>query len=120
MTSRPVSRLSGRLLLEQGFEVFAALDGATAIEIARAVTPGLVLLDLAMPGVDGLATCAALKESPVTRAIPVIFLTSRADEPSLLDTFEVGAADYVVKPFEPQVLLARCAHISSWHCCPGS
>lgn len=100
-------RLSGRLLLEQGFEVFAALDGATSIEIARAVTPGLVLLDLAMPGVDGLATCAALKESAVTRAIPVIFLTGRADEPSLLDAFEVGAADYVVKPFEPQVLLAR-------------
>ncbi len=100
-------RLAGRLLLEQGFEVFAALDGATAIEIAQAVTPGLVLLDLAMPGVDGLATCAALKESSATRAIPVIFLTGRADEPSLLDAFEVGAADYVVKPFEPQVLLAR-------------
>lgn len=100
-------RLAGRLLLEQGFEVFAALDGATAIEIARAVTPGLVLLDLAMPGVDGLATCAALKESAATRAIPVIFLTGRADEPSLLDAFEVGAADYVVKPFEPRVLLAR-------------
>ncbi|MCB1826140.1 MAG: response regulator, partial [Candidatus Competibacteraceae bacterium] len=100
-------RLAGRLLLEQGFEVFAALDGATAIEIARAVTPGLVLLDLAMPGIDGLATCAALKESPATRAIPVIFLTGRADEPSLLDAFEVGASDYVVKPFEPRVLLAR-------------
>jgi two-component system, sensor histidine kinase and response regulator len=105
-------RLAGRLLLEQGFEVFAALDGLTAIEIARAVTPGLVLLDLAMPGVDGLATCAALKESPVTCAIPVIFLTGRADEPSLLEAFELGAADYLVKPFQPQVLLARVrAHL---------
>jgi DNA-binding response OmpR family regulator len=105
-------RLAGGLLLEQGFEVFAALDGLTAIEIARAVTPGLVLLDLAMPGVDGLATCAALKESPETCAIPVIFLTGRTDEPSLLEAFEVGASDYLVKPFQPQVLLARVrAHL---------
>jgi DNA-binding response OmpR family regulator len=100
-------RLAGRLLLEQGFEVFAALDGPTALEIARAVAPGLVLLDLAMPGVDGLATCAALKASPVTRAIPVIFLTGRTDELSLVEAFEAGAADYVVKPFKPRVLLAR-------------
>jgi two-component system sensor histidine kinase/response regulator len=100
-------RLAGRLLLEQGFEVFAALDGRTAIEIARAVTPELVLLDLAMPGVDGLATCAALKQSPMTRAIPVIFVTGRSDEPSLLEAFEAGAADYLVKPFQPRALLAR-------------
>lgn len=105
-------RLAGRLLLEQGFEVFAALDGPTAIEIARAVVPDLVLLDLAMPKVDGLATCSALKASQATRAIPVIFLTGRADEPCLLKAFEVGAADYVVKPFEPGVLLARVrAHL---------
>jgi len=104
--------LVGRLLLEQGFEVFAALDGPTAIEIARAVAPGLVLLDLAMPGVDGLATCAALKASSATRVIPVIFLTGRGDEPSLLKAFGAGAADYVVKPFEPRVLLARVrAHL---------
>lgn len=100
-------RLAGRLLVEQGFEVFAALNGPTAIEIAQAVTLDLVLLDLAMPGIDGLATCAALKASSATHAIPVIFLTGCADELNLLDAFDVGAVDYVVKPFEPKVLLAR-------------
>lgn len=105
-------RLAGRLLLEHGFEIFAALDGPTVIEIARTVPPDLVLLDFAMPDRDGPATCATLKASPVTRAIPVIFLTGRADEPSLLQAFDAGAADYVVKPFEPRVLLARVrAHL---------
>jgi signal transduction histidine kinase len=67
----------------------------------------LILLDIGLPRMDGIATCRAFKGRPATRAIPVVFLTGRDDEPGILEAFQAGGADYVVKPFEPRILLAR-------------
>jgi signal transduction histidine kinase len=94
-------------MMEQGYQVHAAASGHAAIDIASTVLPDLILLDIRMPDLNGIAVCRALKASERTRAIPVIFLTGRADQSSLLDAFDAGGADYVVKPFEPRVLLAR-------------
>ena len=69
--------------------------------------PDLILLDIGLPRMDGIATYRALKGQPATRAIPVIFLTGRDDEPDILEAFQAGGADYVVKPFEPRLLLTR-------------
>jgi signal transduction histidine kinase len=100
-------RLVGQLLMGAGYRVHAADGGRLAIRIAEQVHPDLILLDIHMPDLDGIATCRLLKQQAVTRSIPIVFLTGRDDEPSLLDAFDAGAADYVVKPFEPRILLAR-------------
>jgi signal transduction histidine kinase len=100
-------RFVGRLLMEEGYQVHAAASGRDAIDIARTVQPDLILLDIRMPDLDGIEICRALKAAERTRAIPVVFLTGRSDEPSLLKAFDAGGADYVVKPFEPRTLLAR-------------
>jgi signal transduction histidine kinase len=100
-------RFVGRLLMEEGCQVHAAASGHAAIEIASTVRPDLILLDIRMSDLNGIDCCRALKASERTRAIPVIFLTGHADQPSLLEAFDAGGADYVVKPFEPRILLAR-------------
>ncbi len=97
----------GSALMMEGCRVHVATSGRLAIDIARQVRPDLVLLDIRMPGLDGIATCRELKRLPETRAIPVVFLTGRDDEPSMLEAFDAGGADYVVKPVETRVLLAR-------------
>jgi len=88
-------------------ESLEAGDGAQALALATTHPPDLILLDIGLPRMDGIATCRALKGQPATRAIPVVFLTGRDDEPGILEAFQAGAADYVVKPFEPRILLAR-------------
>ncbi len=100
-------RYVGNLLLEHGYSVYAAGTGRLAIEIAERVRPDLILLDIRMPEPDGIATCYELKRRPRTASTPVIFLTGRDDEPSILRAFDAGGADYVVKPFQPSVLVAR-------------
>ena len=97
----------GSALMMEGCRVHVATSGRLAIDVAREVRPDLVLLDIRMPGLDGIATCRELKRLPETRAIPVVFLTGRDDEPSMLEAFDAGGADYVVKPVETRVLLAR-------------
>jgi two-component system OmpR family response regulator len=91
-------------LSRQGFDVSQAASAADARSQIRDETPDLVLLDIMMPGEDGLSLCRHLVE---TRAIPTIFLTARGEATDRIVGLEIGADDYVVKPFEPRELVAR-------------
>ena len=97
-----------RGLLENNYNLKVALNGQTAIKIANIVPlPDLILLDIMMPEMDGFETCQHLKENPKTRNIPVIFLTSKTETEDIIKGFEIGAIDYVTKPFNPLELIAR-------------
>ena len=91
-------------LSRQGFAVSQAASGAEARAALKDLAPDLVLLDIMMPGEDGLSLCRHLVE---TRAIPTIFLTARGEATDRIVGLEIGADDYVVKPFEPRELVAR-------------
>ncbi len=91
-------------LIRQGFAVSQAASAAEARSLLRDLAPDLVLLDIMMPGEDGLSLCRHLIES---RAIPTIFLTARGEPTDRIVGLEIGADDYVVKPFEPRELVAR-------------
>jgi two-component system, OmpR family, alkaline phosphatase synthesis response regulator PhoP len=94
-------------LRAEGFEVEARDDGRRALEVLRAGHHHLVILDLQLPGMDGLSLCAELRRDKRTHALPVIMLTARSDEADRVVGLEVGADDYVVKPFSPKELVAR-------------
>ena len=97
----------GSLLDNAGYATTFASSGQQAIDRARSARPDLILLDLMMPGMNGLQTCFALQEDPQTREIPIIFITANPDREHLLAAFAAGAVDYVTKPFEVRELLAR-------------
>ncbi len=97
----------GTVLRNQGYKVMAAASGAEALKCVRAQLPDLILLDLMMPEMDGLEVCRRLKADPATSQIPVVFLTASNEMEHLVQGFEVGAVDYVTKPFNPPELLAR-------------
>ncbi|ALJ38329.1 response regulator [Azospirillum brasilense] len=100
--------LSG--LLKDSYKVKVANNGRKALEIAAASpAPDLILLDVVMPEMDGYEVCAALKDGPGTRNIPVIFLTGRADEVDRQRGFAMGAVDYIAKPIDPPAVLRRVA-----------
>jgi two-component system alkaline phosphatase synthesis response regulator PhoP len=90
-----------------GFRVLTAGDGPTALRLARAERPSLLVLDLMLPGMDGLDVTRALRQDPATRKLPIIMLTARVDEADRLVGLELGADDYVTKPFSPRELVAR-------------
>ena len=92
-------------LTAAGFAVSVATDGATALEQARAVPPDLVVLDLGLPGIDGLDVARALQAADPP--VPIIMLTARSDEVDRVLGLELGADDYLVKPFSPRELVAR-------------
>ena len=95
------------LLNDAGFEVLVALNGENALKIAEEGEPDLILLDVMMAGIDGFETCRRLKDSETTREIPVIFMTALAETGDKIKGFELGAVDYITKPFEPQEVLMR-------------
>ncbi len=97
----------GTLLRHAGYEVMPATSDAEALEGAQEQVPDLILLDLMMPDMDGLEVCRRLKADPVLKAIPVIFLTASNEMEHLVNGFEVGAVDYITKPFNAPELLAR-------------
>ncbi len=97
----------GTVLRNQGYKVMAAASGAEALKCVRAQLPDLILLDLMMPEMDGLEVCRRLKADPATSQVPVVFLTASNEMEHLVQGFEVGAVDYVTKPFNPPELLAR-------------
>jgi len=90
-----------------GFEVATAVDGYEALAMVRQDLPGLIVLDLMIPGIDGFDVCKELKRNAETRAIPVIMLTARGEEIDRIVGLELGADDYVVKPFSPRELILR-------------
>jgi two-component system phosphate regulon response regulator PhoB len=94
-------------LEREGFKVHAAEDGEAGLALVRKRNPDVVLLDLMLPGRDGLEVCRALKADPVTRDIPVVIVTAKGEESDVVLGLGLGADDYVVKPFSPKVLLAR-------------
>ena len=90
-----------------GFDVVTAVDGNAALAMVRQHSPDLVLLDLMIPGIDGFEVCRELKRGSETRNIPVIMLTARGEEVDRIVGLELGADDYVVKPFSPRELILR-------------
>ncbi len=94
-------------LLREGYRVALAASGEEALRAVRTERPDLVLLDLMLPGVDGLEVCRRLKKDPATAGLPVIMLTARGEESDIVAGLELGAEDYVTKPFSPRVLVAR-------------
>lgn len=94
-------------LVRAGFRVECAMCGEEGFQKARDLQPDLIVLDLMLPGMDGLEVCRRLRKSPDTKSCPVIMLTAKGEESDIVQGLEVGADDYLPKPFSPQVLLAR-------------
>jgi two-component system phosphate regulon response regulator PhoB len=94
-------------LQQAGFEVITAGDGAEALKKAQSCSPGLVVLDLMLPEVDGLEVCKMLRRDPATARIPIIMLTAKAAEIDRILGLELGADDYMTKPFSPRELVLR-------------
>lgn len=90
-----------------GWKALMATDGESAIEQAEYAKPDLILLDVMMPGIDGFETCHRLKANPVTENIPVIFMTALADTTDKVRGLEIGAVDYITKPFQKEEVIAR-------------
>lgn len=94
-------------LAKEGYRVSCVLNGEKGLEAARTENPDLVLLDLMLPGLDGLDVCKELKRDPATQDIAVIMVTAKGDETDIVMGLELGADDYVTKPFSPKILLSR-------------
>jgi len=94
-------------LKREGYQVSAAASGEEALRQVQAAPPDLVLLDLMMPAMDGLEVCRRLRQDPATASLPIVMLTAKGDEVDRVLGLEIGADDYVVKPFSPKELLAR-------------
>src|ERR1051325_3624127 len=94
-------------LTAAGFDVLIAGDGPEALRKARSAAPALVILDLMLPEVDGLEVCKLLRRDPATQPIPIVMLTAKAAEIDRVLGFELGADDYVTKPFSPRELVLR-------------
>ena len=97
----------GHILKQVGLNVSVALNGIIALKIINEDKPDLVLLDIMMPDISGYDVCRKLKKNDDTKDIPVIFITAMAQTEDLIEGFEVGGTDYVVKPFEEKEVLAR-------------
>ncbi len=96
-------------LSEVGYELLVAENGRSALSLLEHTTPDLVLMDLVMPGMDGVTTCRRMKERPECREVPVIFMTAVEEPAQKLRAFEAGALDYITKPVYPPEVLARAA-----------
>jgi len=94
-------------LKHAGFDVITAADGAAALKSARLQAPDLILLDVMLPEVDGLEVCKLLRRDPATASVPIIMLTAKAAEIDRVLGLELGADDYVTKPFSPRELVLR-------------
>jgi two-component system phosphate regulon response regulator PhoB len=94
-------------LQKDNYDVVSVLSGEEALARVQTSPPDLVVLDLMLPGMDGLEVCKQLKQEPRTAAIPLIMLTARGEEADVVAGLELGADDYLTKPFSPRVLLAR-------------
>ena len=96
-----------QILASQGHRLLIAKSGESAVSIARKARPDLILLDIMMPGIDGFETCRLLKEDPATRDSVVIFLSARCEVSDKVRGLELGAVDYITKPFQAEEVIAR-------------
>ncbi|TBN55999.1 response regulator transcription factor [Glaciihabitans arcticus] len=99
-----LAEMIGIVLRTEGFEPFFCADGTGAVDAFHAAKPDLVLLDLMLPGIDGIEVCARIRE---VSGVPIIMLTAKSDTSDVVRGLESGADDYVVKPFNPKELVAR-------------
>jgi len=98
-------------LSKEGYRVTSAATGESGIELARSQNPDLILLDLMLPGADGLEVCRILKSEEKTVNIPVIMLTAKSEDIDVVTGLVVGADDYITKPFSPKILVARIRNV---------
>jgi len=94
-------------LAREGYDIICATSGEKTLEIARKEHPELLVLDLMLPGIDGLEAAKILKNDIKTKDIPIIMLTAKGEEADIVTGLELGADDYVTKPFSPRILVAR-------------
>jgi two-component system alkaline phosphatase synthesis response regulator PhoP len=94
-------------LLKEGFQVASVVSGEEALTVVENQIPDLILLDVMLPGIDGLKVCQRLRASPKTADVPIMMLTAKSEESDIVSGLNLGATDYVTKPFSPKVLLAR-------------
>ncbi len=94
-------------LLKEGYQVASVASGEEALAVAEKQTPDLILLDVMLPGVDGLTVCQRLRASPKTADVAITMLTAKSEEADIIRGLNLGATDYITKPFSPKVLLAR-------------
>ncbi len=99
-------------LVKEGYKVTAVTSGEEALKRIEAENPDLIVLDLMLPGVDGLEVCRRLKREPRTQDISIIMLTAKSEEADIVTGLELGADDYITKPFSPKVLVARVRAVS--------
>ncbi len=99
--------LAANILQAKNYNITFATSGETALEKVKSINFDLILLDVMMPGMDGFEVCKRLKSDPETKEIPVIFLTAKSETENVVQGFELGAVDYVTKPFSTEELLAR-------------
>ncbi len=94
-------------LKKDGYDVVGVTSGEDGVRLARVSPPDLVVLDRMLPGMDGLEVCRLFKQEAATRQVPIVMLTAKSEESDIITGLELGADDYVTKPFSPKVLLAR-------------
>ena len=94
-------------LVREGYRVLTADNGEKALKIAKSEIPDMIILDLMLPGIDGLEVARSLKSRDNTKIIPIIMLSAKGDESDIVSGLELGADDYVTKPFSPKILIAR-------------
>lgn len=98
-------------LEKDGYKVTTVKTGESALRIAREQHPDLILLDLMLPGIDGLDVCRIIRQDPAVDKIPIIMLTAKGTESDIVTGLELGADDYVTKPFSPRELVARVGSV---------
>jgi len=94
-------------LSREGYQVSCTTSGEKTLSLVETETPDLILLDLMLPGMDGLEVARRLKDKPHTKNVPIVMLTAKGEEADIVTGLELGADDYVTKPFSPRILLAR-------------
>lgn len=107
-------------LIKDGYTVERARSGEEALQKARRSPPDAAILDIMLPGLDGLEVCRALKSGADTAAVPILMVTARTEEADIVTGLEIGADDYITKPFSPRVLLARLKTILRRKGAPGA
>lgn len=98
-------------LEQEGFSVSTAVSGEDAVRKAESNTPDLILLDLMLPGMNGFDVCRRLKSGRRTAAVPIIMVTAKGEESDIIAGLELGADDYITKPFKPKILMARVRNV---------
>jgi two-component system, OmpR family, alkaline phosphatase synthesis response regulator PhoP len=94
-------------LQKEGYKVYKATNGKEAIDLAAGILPSLIILDVMMPGMDGIEACSLIRQNPALKETRIAFLTARGEDYSQIAGFEAGADDYITKPIHPKVFLSR-------------